>query len=292
MIIANNRAIDIDDGNDYNRIFTTLKNFKSYVCGDGVVASTNDPPPSPGGSRYPHTTNHHRMYNIIPCNFEYINNLPCDICNRYSASLRFGADCPIVANRNDSNNFTTTNKITTTMKRKNVFGQEFDIESAQILSLVKVERDANGNRLDTPFVAMLLSNGDGINANLNAVSRAVSHKLRWEHITMLRGATVVYATAERKEGDTFTWRPSDTKELEATSDGIYKSLLGINVRDKYEDTIDGFPLYVAEADEQTIPDDPHDHTDDDGDAGIPAGSKAIAEPEIVPEKTTAKGKQK
>lgn len=178
------------------------------------------------------------------------------------------------------------------MKRKNMFGQEFEIESAQVLSLVKVERDANGDRLDTPFVAMLLSNGDGINANLNAVSRAVSHKLRWEHITMLRGATVVYATAERKEGESFTWRPSDTRELEATSDGVYKSLLGINVRDKYEDTVDSFPVYVAEADEQATPDDPHDHADDNG-SGIPEGAKAIAEPEFVAkDKESAKGRKK
>ena len=166
------------------------------------------------------------------------------------------------------------------MKRKSIFGQEFEIESAQILSLVKVDRDSDGHKLETPFVAMLLSNGDGINANLNAVSRAVSHKLRWEHVSMLRGATVVYCTAERIEGETFTWRPSDNRELKATSDGIYKSLLGIAVKDKFEDTIDGFPLYVAEANDDEIPDDPHD---DEGDSGIPSGATAVPEPTGEPE---------
>ena len=294
VIVANNRAIDIDDFstilkegfndayscNAFDAFFTNIKNFKSYVWGDGGVPSTNDPPPSPGGSRYPHSTNNHHTHNILYCNYESTNNLPCDICNRYSASLRFGVDCPITANRYDSSNYYNSKQIAI-MKRKNYLDQEFEIESGEILSLVRVERDAEGKRLETPFVAMLLDNGDGINLNISAIGRAISHKVRWEHLYMLSGAKVVYCTSERAEGEEFTWRPSDNKALTATSSGAFKSVLGIKVRDKYEATIEAMPIYVAEIEEQAMPDDPKDHSEDDGGSGIPEGAKAIAEPNLV-----------
>ena len=270
-----------DNDSEDGKNFTNVKKLGKGVCGESGVASTNDPPSSPDGSRYPSTPNHPSNPNILICEYAHMNNLPCDYCNRCSASLRSASDCTIVAGRLSRRQITTTHKHYTTMKRKNVFGQDFEIETAQILSLVRVDRDGDGNKLEVPFIAMLLSNGDSINANLRAVSRAVSHGLRWEHVSMLKGATVAYCVSERVSGETFTWRPGDTRELVATSDGVYKSLLGITVRERHEDAIESLPLYVAEADDEEV-------ADDSQSSGIPVGSEPVIEPEKADKRATKK----
>jgi len=169
------------------------------------------------------------------------------------------------------------------VKVESKFGQPFMLDQATILSYVRVERDADGGKLETPFVAMLLDNGEGINANLQAISRALSRSVRWEHLRFIKGAKVTYVSGHREEGAEFTWRPSDTRQIKATATGDYTSMLGIDVQDRYADTLEGLPDYVAKPDDDTA----SDMGEANGEDKIPEGAKLIAEPLVV-----NKGKQK
>ena len=175
------------------------------------------------------------------------------------------------------------------VKIESKFGQPFMLDTANVLSYVIVERDAEGHKLEQPFVAMLLSNGESINANLPAIGRALSRNVRWEHIRMIKGSSVTYVTATRTEGGKFTWRPSDTRELDATADGEYTSMIGIDVAPKYEDTLEGLPDYKATPDEDRKGDF-ESHEEGGAENGIPSGSKQVEEPILT--NGTAKGKQK
>jgi hypothetical protein len=152
------------------------------------------------------------------------------------------------------------------MKVKNAFGQEFAVETAKVLSYVRVDKDANGVPLDNAFAAIQLSNGDSINAPLNAIGRGLSASVRWEHLRMLRGAEITYCVGKRVLGEEFTWRPGDTKAAVATGTGVYKSILGIEVSERYWDTIEGLPEYVSSSDE-----------DDEEGEEVPAGAEEVAD---------------
>lgn len=120
----------------------------------------------------------------------------------------------------------------------NSFGQKFTAFSSKVLSAIRVNAD-------TPFVSLTLANGHTLNASIDAVSRAVGNQLSWAHLPMLKGAEISYLESERVEGQDFTWRPDDTTPMTATSSAKFKTLSGVFVREKYEDTIESLPVYVS-----------------------------------------------
>ena len=157
-------------------------------------------------------------------------------------------------------------------------GQVFVTHESTIRSIRK-----SISREGASYVGISTKDDDDFAIRLDAVQRALSVQLGFDHLNWLKGATIEYRVTARVAGQEFVFRPKDTVSNEADKDGELIDILELVPSDRFLDKVDALPVYVSKPREQVV-------KDDDDDETLPAGAVIVDEAKAEPEEAKAEPK--